>query len=80
MAEVYKFLKEVPSDIMNDGIKFSKHGYYTRRYNLFVTDMSKTDRDGWKTIPYRPNQIWNLLNRERKKLVGLDSFQSKVMQ
>ena len=46
---------------MNDELAVSKHQYNTRHYNLLVTERPKTDRDGPNSIPYRANQIWNLL-------------------
>ena len=58
MTEVYKWLNGISPDIVNDAL--SKHQYNTRRYNIFVTDLTKTDRYGWNSIPYRANQIWNL--------------------
>ena len=44
--------------------------YNSRHYNLFVTDRPKTDRYGRNSIPYRANQIWNLLPREKKSKFG----------
>ena len=61
MTEVYKRLNRLSPDIMNDILVVSKHRYNTRHYNLFVTDRPKTDRYGRNSIPYRANQIWNLL-------------------
>ena len=61
MTEVYKRLNRLSPDIMNDILVVSKHRYNTRHYNLFVTDRPKTDRYDRNSIPYRANQIWNLL-------------------
>ena len=64
MTEVYKCLNGLSPDIMNDILAVSKHRYNTRHYNLFVTDWPKTNRYGRNSIPYRANQIWNLLPRQ----------------
>ena len=50
----------------------------TSDYNLFVTDRPKTDRYGRNSIPYRANQIWNLLSRQIKNSANLDSFKLKI--
>ena len=50
----------------------------TSDYNLFVTDRPKTDRCGRNSIPYRANQIWNLLPRQIKNSANLDSFKLKI--
>ena len=63
MAEVCKCLNGFSPDIMNDVLAVSKHRYNTRHYNLFETHRPKTDRYGRNSIPYRTNQIWNLLLR-----------------
>ena len=62
MTEVYKCLTGISPGIMNDVLAVSKQ-YNTRRYKLFATDRSKTDRYGRNSILYRANQIWNLLPR-----------------
>ena len=63
MAEVCKCLNGLSPDIMNDVLAVSKHRYNTRHYNLYETHRPKTDRYGRNSIPYRANQIWNLLLR-----------------
>ena len=45
-----------------------------------MTDRPKTDRYGRNSIPYRTNQIWNLIPREIKNSANLDSFKLKIMQ
>ena len=80
MTEVYKSLNGISPDIVNDTLAVSKHQYNTRHYNLFVTDRPKTDRYGRNSIPYSANQIWNLLPRQTKNSVNLDSFKLKIKQ
>ena len=70
--------KWISLDIINDTLAVSKHQYNTRHYNLFVTDRPKTDRYGQNSIPYRANQIWNLLSRQIKHSANLDSFKLKI--
>ena len=65
--------------IMIDILAVSKQ-YNTRRYKLFATDRSKTDRYGRNSILYRANQIWNLLSRKIKNSANLDSFNLKIKQ
>ena len=65
---------------MNDTLAVSKHRYNTRNYNLFVTDRPKTDRYGRNSIPYKANQIWNLLPGQIKNSANLDSFKLKIKQ
>ena len=74
MTEIYKYLNEISPDIMNDTLAASKDHYNTRHYNIFVTDQPKTDRYGQNSIPYRANQIWNVLPRQIKSSANLDSF------
>ena len=80
MTEVYKRLHALSPDIMNDILPVSKHQYNNRHYNLFVTGRSKTDRYGRNSIPYRANQIWNLLPHQIKNSGNLDSFKLKAKQ
>ena len=80
MTEVYKCLNEYSPDIINDTLAVSKQQYNIRHYNLFVINWSKTDRYGWNSIPYRANQIWNLLPRRIKNSAKLDAFKLKIKQ
>ena len=45
-----------------------------------MTDSLKTNRYGWNSIPYRANQIWNLLSHQIKTAAHLDYFQLKIKQ
>ena len=78
MTEVYKCLNGISPDIISDILAVSKHQQNTRRYNLFATDRSKTDRYGRNSISYRANQIWNLLPRQIKNSANLDSLKLKL--
>ena len=80
MTEVYKCLNGILPDIMNDTLAVSKHQCNTQHLNLFVTDRPKADRYGGNSIPYRANQIWNLLPRQIKNLANLDSFKLQIKQ
>ena len=80
MTEVDKCLNGISPDIMNNILTVSKHQYSTRHYNLFVTDRPKTDRFGRNSIPYRANEIWNLLPCQIKNSANLDSFKLKIKQ
>ena len=66
MTEVCKCLNGPSSGINNDTLAVSKHRYNTRHYSLFVTGQPKADRCGTNSIPFRANQICNLLPREIK--------------
>ena len=66
VTELQKCLNRLSPDIMNDILAVSKNWYNTRHYHFFVTDPPKTDRYGRNSIPYRANQIWNLLPSEIK--------------
>ena len=76
----YKCLNGLLPDIVNDVLAVSKHSYNTQHYNLFVTDLPKTDIYGQNSISYTANQIWNLLPREIKNSTSLDSFKLKNKQ
>ena len=80
MTEVYECLNGLSPYIMNDVLAVSKHRYNARHYNLFVTDRPKTAKYGRNSIPYRANQIWNLLPSEIKNSANLDSFKLKFKQ
>ena len=80
MTKVRKCLNGISLDIMNDILAVSKHKCNTRHYNLFVTDRPKTDRYGRNSIPYKANQIWNLLPRQIKNSANLDSFKLEIKQ
>ena len=43
-----------------------------------MTDQPKTDSFGRNSIPYRANQIWDLLLHEIKYSAHLNSFKSKI--
>ena len=79
MTEVYKCLNGFSPDII-DVLAVSKYRYNTRHNNLFVTNRPRTDRYGRNSIPYRANQIWNLLSSEIKNSANLDSFKLKIKQ
>ena len=78
MIEACKCLNGLSPDIMNDVLAVSKHRCNSRHYNLLVTDRPKTDRYGRNSIPYRANQIRNLLPCEIKYSANLDSFKLKT--
>ena len=63
---------------MNDIIAVSKQQYNTPHYNLFVTDRSKTDTYGRNSIPYRANQLWNLLSHQVKNSANLDFLKLNI--
>ena len=50
ITELYKYLNGISPDIMSDTLAVSKNQHSTRHYNLFVTDLRKTDRYGPKLI------------------------------
>ena len=78
MTEVYKCLNGLSSDIMNDILAVSKHRYNTWHYDLVVIDQPKADKYGGNSIPYKANQIWNLLPREIRNSANLNSLKLKV--
>ena len=80
MTEVYKCLKGLSPDILNDVLAVSKKWYNTWLYHLFVTDQPKTDRYGQNSVTYRAKQVWKLLSNEIKNSANLDSFALKIKQ
>ena len=80
MTELYKCLNGISPNIMNDALAVSKHQCNTRHYNLLENDRPKIDRYGWNSMPYRANQIWNLLPRQIKNSANLDPFKLKIKQ
>ena len=80
ITEVYKCLNGLSPDIVNDVLAVSKHRYNTLKYKLFVTDRPKTDRYGRNSVPFRANQICNLLPRETKNSANFDSFKLRIKQ
>ena len=80
MTEVYKRLNGLSPDITNNILAVSRRQYNTRHYNRFVAYRPKADRYGRISIPYRVNQIQNLLPLQIKNSANLDSFKLKIEQ
>ena len=61
LTEVYKYTHGLSPEIMNDVFSTRANIYNTRQFNVFKTYIPTSNRYGLKTIPYKANQLWNLL-------------------
>ena len=77
LSEVYKYIHGLSPEIMNE--LFSTRAIYnTRQYNIFKTHIPTSNRYGLNLIPYKANQLWNLLPENVKSSPSLTLFKNEI--
>ena len=59
---------------------FSTRGniYNTRQFNVFETQIPTSNRYGLNSIPYKANQLWNLIPENLKSSPSLTLLKNKI--
>ena len=71
LTEVYKYIHGLFPEIMNEVFSTGTNIYNTRQFNLFETHIPTSNRHGLNSIPYKANQLWNLLPENLKSSPSL---------
>ena len=61
LTEVYKYIHGLSPEIMNEVFSTRANIYNTQQFNVFETLVPTSNRYGLNSIPYKTNQLWNLL-------------------
>ena len=66
LTEVYKYIHGLSPEIMNEVFSTRANIYNRRQFNVFETHIPTSNRYGLNSIPYKANQLWNLLPENLK--------------
>ena len=61
LNEVYKYIHGLSPEIINEVFPTRANIYNTRQFNVFETHIPTSNRYELNLIPYKANQLWNLL-------------------
>ena len=78
MVEVYKFLHSDSPEIMNEIFTIQRNINNLRSFNIFQTNIPRSNRYGLNSIPYRANQLWKILPENIKSSQSLSCFKDKI--
>ena len=78
LTEVYKYIHGLFPEIMNEVFSTGTNIYNTRQFNLFETHIPTSNRHGLNSIPYKANQLWNLLPENLKSSPSLTLFKNEI--
>ena len=78
LTEVYKYIHGLSPEIMNEVFSTRANIYNTRQFNVFETHIPTSNRYGLNSIPYKANQLWNLLPENLKSSPSLTLFKNKI--
>ena len=66
LTEVYKYIHGLSPEIMNELFSTRANIYNTRQFDVFKTHMPTSNRCGLNSIPFKINQLWNLIRENLK--------------
>ena len=66
LTEVYKYIHGLSPEIMNEVFSPRANIYNTPLFNVFETHRPTSNRYGLNSIPYKANDLWNLLPENLK--------------
>ena len=78
LTEVYKYLHGLSPKIMNEVFSTRANIYNTRQLIAFKTHIPTSNRYGLNLIPYKANQLWNLLPENLKSSLSLTLFKNEI--
>ena len=78
LTEVYKYIHGLSPEIMNEVFSTRANIYNTRQFNVFETHIPTSNRYGLNSIPYKANQLWNLLPENLKSSLSLTLFKNEI--
>ena len=78
LTEIYKYIHSLSPEIMNEVLSTRANIYNTRQFNVFETYIPTSNRYGLNSIPYKANQLWNLLPENLKSSPSLTLFKNEI--
>ena len=78
LTEVYQYIYGLSPEIMNKVFSTRANIYNTRQFNVFETHIPTSNRYGLNSIPYKANQLWNLLPENLKSSPSLTLFKNEI--
>ena len=78
LTEVCKYIHGLSPEIMNEVFSTRANIYNTRYFNVFETHIPTSNRYGLNSIPYKANQLWNLLPENLKSSLLLTLFKNEI--
>ena len=86
LTEVYKYIHGLSPEIMNEVFSIRTNIYNTisiiykiyNQFNVFETYIPTSNRYGLNSIPYKANQLWNLLPENLKSSPSLTLFKNEI--
>ena len=79
LTEVYKYVHgRLSPEIMNEAFSTRTNIYNTRQFNVFETHIPTSNRYGLNSIPYKANQLWNLLPENLKSSPSSTLFKNEI--
>ena len=78
LTEVYKHIHGLSPEIMNKVFSTGANIYNTQQFNVFETHIPTLNRYGLNSIPYKANQLWNLLSENLKSSPSLTLFKNEI--
>ena len=77
LTEVYKYIHGLSPEIINEVFSTTANIYNTRQLNVFETHIP-TSSYGLNSIPYKANQLWNLLPENLCSSLPLTLFKNQI--
>ena len=77
-TEVQKNIYGLSPEIMSKIFSTTANIYNTRQFNVLKTPTPTSNRYGLNSIPYKANQLWNLLPENLKSSLLLTLFKNKI--
>ena len=78
LTEVYKYIYVLSPEIMNEVFSTRANICNTRQFNVFATHIPTSNRYGLNSIPYKANQLWNVLPKNFKYSPSLTLFKNEM--
>ena len=78
LTGVYKYIHGLSPETMNDVFSTRPNIYNTWQFNVFETHIPTLSRYGLNLIPYKANQLWNLLPENLKSSLSLSIFKNEI--
>ena len=78
LTKAYKYIHVLSPEIMNEVFSTRANIYNTVQFNVFETHIPTSNRCGLNSIPYKTNQLWNLLPENFKSSLSLTLFKKEI--
>ena len=78
LTQVNKYIYGLSPEIMKEVFSTRASIHNTRQFNVFETQIPTSNRNGLNSIPYKANQLWNLLPENLKSSPSLTLFKNEI--